>query len=46
VVTQGVEYFTTRIRARQISIMVQSTDIGSFWRLGRIRYRYAPAGRR
>ena len=46
VVTQGVEYFTTRIRARQISIMAQSSDIGSFWRLGRIRYRYAPAGRR
>jgi V8-like Glu-specific endopeptidase len=40
------EYITVRFRGRQASITVTSSDIGSFWRLGRVRYRYAPAGRR
>jgi hypothetical protein len=40
------EYITVRFRGRQASITVTSGDSGSFWRLGRVRYRYAPAGRR
>jgi len=44
--TSTTEYISVRIRARQMSFTVQSSDTGSFWRLGRIRYRWAPAGRR
>jgi hypothetical protein len=36
----------TRIRGRQGSFTVSSSDLGSFWRLGRIRYRYTADGRR
>lgn len=44
-VTQATEYITPRIRGRLMSLLVQgSNDV--FWRLGRIRLRWAPAGRR
>ena len=43
--TVATEYFTTRIRARLISITVSSSDVGSFWRLAGLRYRYAPDGK-
>jgi hypothetical protein len=45
-VTQGTEFISCRIRARQISFTVSSSDIGSFWRIGKIRYRYGTDGRR
>jgi len=45
-VTQGQEFITPRMRGRQMSITVTSNDSGSFWRLGRIRYRFAQSGRR
>lgn len=45
VVTQGTEYINTRIRGRLMSVLIQSQN-SEFWRLGRIRYRWAPAGRR
>jgi hypothetical protein len=45
-VTQATPSISTRIRGRQMSVTVRSTDIGSFWRLGKIRYRYAADGRR
>jgi hypothetical protein len=35
-----------RIRGRQGSFTIGSTELGTFWRLGKIRYRYAPDGRR
>lgn len=35
----------TRLRGRQMSMKVSGSDLGSFARLGRIRYRWAPAGR-
>lgn len=35
----------TRIRSRQVALDISSNDIDSFWRLGKIRYRYAPDGR-
>ena len=44
-VTQQTEYFTTRIRARLLAISVSSNDVGTFWRLGGIRYRAAPDGK-
>lgn len=45
-VTQATEYISVRMRGRQMAIQVQSADIGSFWRLGRVRYRYSADGRR
>src|SRR5262249_55505727 len=45
-INSSTEYITTRMRGRQMSITLMSADTGSFWRLGKIRYRYAPAGRR
>ena len=43
--TSTTEYISVRFRGRQMSVTVTSSDIGSFWRLGKIRYRYAAAGR-
>jgi hypothetical protein len=43
-VTQATNYFYTRFRGRLVSIRVASSDLGSFWRIGLIRYRYAPDG--
>lgn len=43
--TQSTEYISTRIRARLIAINVSSNDVGTFWRLGGIRYRAAPDGK-
>jgi hypothetical protein len=45
-VTQATEFITVRFRGRQMSITVQSSDVGSFWRLGKVRYRYMADGRR
>lgn len=45
-VTNTTEYITTRMRGRQMSITISSSDVGSFWRIGKCRYRYAPSGRR
>ncbi len=44
-VTQATEYINVRIRGRLMSVSVQSAN-NEFFRLGRIRYRFAPAGRR
>jgi hypothetical protein len=38
-------YINARVRGRQLAIRVGSNDLGSFWRLGLIRYRGAPDGR-
>lgn len=45
-VNRDTKYVNTRIRGRQVSMEVESNDHGSFWRMGRIRYRWAPDGRR
>ena len=37
--TQAVTFLTPRLRARLVAIELRSTDLGSFWRLGNIRYR-------
>jgi hypothetical protein len=44
-VTQSTTYVTPRMRGRLVSIAVSSSDLGSFWRLGNIRYRLQPDGR-
>lgn len=44
-VTQATTYITPRLRGRLVSIRIESDDIGSFWRLGNIRYRLQPDGK-
>jgi hypothetical protein len=44
--TSTQQYITTRIRGRQMSVTLASNDVGSWWRIGRIRYRWRPDGRR
>ena len=44
-VTQGTQFVTPRLRARLVAIKIESTDLGSFWRVGNIRYRYQPDGK-
>jgi hypothetical protein len=43
--TQASRWFNPRARGRLFSMEVASSDIGSFWRMGRFRYRGQPAGR-
>lgn len=43
--TQGSTFVTPRIRNRLISIGIGSSDIGSFWRIGAVRYRFCQDGR-
>jgi hypothetical protein len=43
--TSGTEYLSVRMRGRLMSMTVNSTDLGSFWRLGNIRYRYQQDGK-
>ena len=46
-VTQQTQYIPGfRARGRQMSFTVASNDVGSWWRLGHVRYRFAPSGRR
>lgn len=35
-----------RFRGRQVAIAMTSTDVGSWWRLGKPRFRFATSGRR
>jgi hypothetical protein len=44
-VSQATEFFYTRLRARLVAVKISSNDLGSFWRIGNIRYRFAPDGR-
>lgn len=45
VMSTSVEHIPVRFRGRLMSITVSSSDVGSFWRIGKIKYRWAPAGR-
>jgi len=44
-VTKSTEYISTRIRARLLAFSVSSQDLGTFWRLGNMRYRFQPDGK-
>lgn len=44
-VTQNTQYISPRFRARLVSIGISSSDVGSFWRLGNIRYRVTQDGK-
>lgn len=43
--TSSTEYITPRIRNRQMAFKASGSDLGSFARLGRCRFRFAPSGR-
>ena len=43
--TEATTFLTPRFRGRLVSVKIESEDIGSFWRLGNIRYRFQPDGR-
>jgi hypothetical protein len=44
-VTQATKYVDLRFRGRQVSMTFQSSDVGSFWRLGKCRFRFSTTGR-
>lgn len=43
--SEAVEYVTPRLRGRLVSIKIESNDVGSFWRLGNMRYRFQQDGK-
>lgn len=43
--TQATTFITPRFRGRLVSIKIESDDIGSFWRIGNMRYRYQEDGK-
>lgn len=43
--TQATTFVTPRFRGRLVSIRIESNDIGTWWRLGNIRYRYQEDGK-
>jgi len=43
---QGQQYISTRMRGGLMSVTVSGSDLGTFSRLGHIRFRYGEAGRR
>jgi hypothetical protein len=44
-VTQNTTYVTPRFRGRLTAIRLESSDLGTFWRIGNIRYRFQPDGK-
>lgn len=44
-VSQATEYFYTRARGRLVAVQVGGSPVGTFWRIGALRYRFAPDGR-
>lgn len=44
-VTQSTQFISPRFRGRLMSIELSSNDVGSFWRIGNIRYRIKPDGK-
>jgi hypothetical protein len=43
--TQTQQFVTPRFRGRLMAVQISSNDIGSFWRLGNMRYRFQPDGK-
>lgn len=43
--SQAVQFITPRFRGKLVALQFQSSDVGSWWRLGVNRYRYQPAGK-
>jgi hypothetical protein len=45
-VTQATQFINTRMRGRFWRCRIESNDQGSFWRIGKIKFRWGPSGRR
>jgi hypothetical protein len=45
IMTQNTTFLTPRFRGRLVSIKMDSNDIGTFWRIGNMRYRSQPDGK-
>lgn len=43
--TQNTTFLTPRFRGRLVSIQISSNDVGTFWRIGNIRYRLQQDGK-
>ncbi len=43
--TQATEYFYVRFRARLMAVKIGSSDLGSWWRMGGLRYRFSQDGK-
>jgi hypothetical protein len=43
--TENTTFITPRFRGRLTSIRLDSNDVGTFWRIGNIRYRFQPDGK-
>lgn len=43
--TQATKFVTPRLRKRLVAIELSSSDVGSWWRIGGVRYRYAADGK-
>ena len=43
--SSDIEYLTPRLRGRLVSIKIESVDVGTFWRLGAIKYRMSRDGK-
>lgn len=43
--TQATTYVTPRFRARLMAVQIGTSDIGSFWRIGAMRYRFQMDGK-
>jgi len=43
--TQATQFVTPRLRGRLVSMKIESNDVGTFWRLGNMRYRWQPDGK-
>jgi len=43
--TQSTEYISCRIRARFMAFSLSSQDVGTFWRLGGVKYRFQVDGK-
>ncbi len=41
----AIQYITPRFRGRLVSIKFENLDLGTFWRMGNLRYRGAPDGK-
>lgn len=45
IMTKDTTYLTPRFRGRLVSFKIESNDIGSFWRIGAMRYRFEQDGK-
>jgi hypothetical protein len=43
--TQSTQFVSPRFRGRLVSIAISSSDVGSFWRIGNMRYRAQQDGK-